>query len=398
LISAYLFHFLFLFLWINYSLFLKNGNALYYGEGENYWEITFVSLSDFIFNIRYDWFHIILAFSIAVFIIWLLFQHYKFFFAKKSDSGIQLIYYFLIFASCLMAVWMLHLILGINYPKDRTGMFFYLFFILLIVFSLDEIKNTKWRNSFLIIPVFMFIHFFTQLNFQNQPLKEYAVFPERFYLSILSEQNESKEKLTISGHRIYELTFSYFNYLNDAALNPMDDSEKINTYSDFMITMRKDEKFYKDKYQMIDSAENGFVLLKRKNKVYRKIIDEKSLNKTYFGHYEFFDLFQFKDSVLSDGFPLLVEMEIDFNAMDKPFDGFIVLDIRDEENNLNYFKRIPLHWLKFDWSHTENQTFLLMTDNLPKKIKRFRINLWNTRSQFISFKLKSLRFYQLSDL
>jgi 4-amino-4-deoxy-L-arabinose transferase-like glycosyltransferase len=242
LLPGYLMHALSLYLWIGFSFFLQKGNALYYGQGDDYWEITFKTLIELISG----WENNAVDVSIAVLVLIATgFSVYLIAQANLKEKIMRmnaLLFFTVIFTGALFSFYFLHLLKDVNYPEDRTGLFFYPIAALMIVFLIDSATNQRMQKLFLTIPAMAVIHFCLLLNFKNHAINEYETFPERFYLKLLEEQEKSKEKITISGHRLNELMFAFMNYNHGGGLNPVDDAEELNVYGDYALTKTKDLK------------------------------------------------------------------------------------------------------------------------------------------------------------
>jgi len=114
--------------WVKYAFFLQENGALYYGSGNHsYWKTTFESLLDTVFIKNILVYVVILLVFLVLFVFWCiqLFKH-KLKFLSGSRFGLSL---FMIL-SLIAAFYFLKLLFHVNYPEDRTGLFFYVLFIL----------------------------------------------------------------------------------------------------------------------------------------------------------------------------------------------------------------------------------------------------------------------------
>lgn len=395
IVPGYLLHFVSLYLWVDFSFFLQEGNALYYGQGDSYWEITFVTLIELItgwININFDYLIAILVgvtfFSSVVLLvkknIWSRF--------KQLDS---LLIFTVLLLGSFVAFFVLHIWKDINYPEDRTGLFFYPLFVLMFVFLIDNLEKEKIRKFLLVIPVLMAIHFLLLLNFKNHAISEYETFPERFYTTLEKAQENSKDKLSISGHRLNELMFAYFNYRHDGKLNPVDDSEEFNIYSDYGITKKEDNNRYKNYYDVIGEDDWDFVLLKRKNQCKRVLVHTVKSDTWYEGTDEYHDFLRLNDTSLHANSPLLFEMNFDIDHAAQPLNAWLVLDVKDEKGNPLIYKRAAFNWMNFSWNGKKNNTLLLITDKMPSKIQSLVIYLWSNKKQFVKIIMNQINIYRL---
>lgn len=388
---GYLLHFFLLKYWIDFSLFLKENNALYYGEGNSYWEVTFQSLLELIIGTSHSAVLISLGLFVAATTILALFISMK----KLKENLLKmdsLLFFTLLFIGLITSFYILHIWKDLNYPEDRTALFFYPVFVLMMVFIME-----KWRDHklFWIIPLFFILHFSFSLNISNHSMPEYETFPERFYTRLVEEQEKSKEKITIGGHRLTELMFAFMNYNHDGKLNPVDHGEEMNPYCDFGISRKKDYPKFKDEYEIMEEADWDFVLLERKKKMKRLLVHQEGATNWQEGEQEFTEYFRISDTTISNS-PLWVEMEFEIDHAAQPLHAWMILAIDDENGEQILYKRIPLHWLRYSWNQSGKQKIGWITPRFSPKIKTMVIYLWNQKKEFVKIRTHSINFYQLS--
>lgn len=402
---GYLLHFFGLKYWMDFSFFLKENNALYYGEGESYSEVTFHTLIDLLTGWQGGTMTIyvigccITLFAIGL-LVTMLIAHFRPQPIPIPWNFLKVMLMIFLFAGSVFSFFFLHLLMDVNYPEDRTALFFYPLFILMIVFILDHflcLWDFKERKIFLLVPALFFVHFFISLNFKNHSIPEYETFPERFYTRLVEEQEKSKEKITVGGHRLTELMFAFMNYNHGAKLNPVDHGEEMNPFCDFAIAKKKDFDKFKNDYEIIDEADWDFVLLERKEKLHRNQIRNPIQEEFREGEQEYFEYLRMTDTSFLQSDPILVELELEVDHASQPFNGWMVLAIDDQEGKLNYYKRIPLNWLKYSWNQSGRQKIHFITGKMPLKVKNMVLFLWNHNKQFIKLKIHSMNFYQLSE-
>lgn len=395
LIPGYFMHMVSLGLWVDFSFFLQEGNALYYGQGDSYWEVTFVTVIELItgwINIYIDYIIASIMILISGYSIYSLIKENVLEKIRKMNS---LFIFTTLFVGVVVAFFVLHHWKGINYPEDRTGLFYYPLGMLMLVFMIDQIKSESIRKLFLVLPALVLVQFFILLNFKSHPMNEYETVPERFYTRLLEEQEKSKDKITISGRRLNELMFAFLNYRNGGTLNPVDDSEKLNLYSDYALTKTEDRERYKELYDVIDEDDWDFVLLKRKKKCKRELIQSINSEEWKDLTVEFTEYLRMGDTVFSDTRPLLFEFNFDIDHAAQPFYGWIVLEIKDKEGKLDCYRRFALNWIKYSWNHTKNNQLLIITGDLPKNATSIVAYLWNSRKQFVRIRMKKINIFRL---
>lgn len=139
---------------IAFALKLKASGALYYSSLDGIWDMTGKSLSRYIFFTDHDF----LMYAFIALFLFLGFRLWKEYstngwkvFLKSSNTWIAFLFFGNLIAVLLMAV-----LLKVNYPEDRTGMYFVPLFFLLVFHLLQKIKLTDWL--LLAFPLSLVLH------------------------------------------------------------------------------------------------------------------------------------------------------------------------------------------------------------------------------------------------
>lgn len=381
-----------IFFWVKYAFYLQENGALYYGSGNHsYWKTTFESLLDTVF-IKHVAVYIVVLISFAVlFVFWgvQLFRH-KLKFLTGSTFGLC----FLMLISLIAAFYFLKLFFHVNYPEDRTGLFFYILFILSIAFLLDEFE-LKFFSPFCIFPLYFLIHFAFNINFSKHAWGFYETMPKEFFDILLSEQKKSPRPITIGGHRVLELFYTFYNYNSEEKLNHMMPPELMSMNCDYYITWKKDKPYYDKYYTELAVAKHwNMVLLKRKTDIERELQLEITEPKEFKGTEEYYSFYEKIDTTFISKDPVLAEFDISIAGAPKPLNAFLVLQV-DVDGQSKYFRRTALNWVRYDWNGVEHFKTCIQTDSLPLQKSRLVAFLWNIDKKEIIFKLNSLKLYHL---
>lgn len=397
-IISWLLHLGTIYYWLSFSFFLQEGGALYYGAGDSYWKVTFVTLIQLLVGTYSP----IVKWSIVVLVISTmgLFGYVS----KKDLLNIKQlvkkpdfsVLFFVILWSLVLGFYLMNKLFGVNFPEDRTGLFFYVFFILLLCFTIDKLSiNFNKAIGFGLASLFA-IHFAFNLNFRKHSLNVYETIPEHFYTTLLNEQKKTPERITIGGHRVRELIFGFFNYRYGGVLNPADPTEVMQMNCDYYIATKPEEKYFKDYYDIIDTEPDwGFLILKRKEKIKRNLVIEKNNVSIETNDAEFLDVYNKSDTTFANLNPLIAEFNFDVLKLAKPTNTWIVFAIDDSLGQNIYFKRYPLQWTANDLNGKQNLSYSLITGNLPPKSKKMVCFIWNIDKQPLNIKVNSLKIFQI---
>lgn len=391
-IGLWFISFTLVFFWIKYAFFLQSNGALYYGSGDSYWEVTFVSLIETIFFKHIIINVLTLLVSGMLLFYWLFaFRQQKTRFLLNSQFAIS----FFILLIIILAFYMLKVLLKVNYPEDRTGLFFYVLFIIALGFKVSESRYVYQKFS-LIFPSFILVNLFFSLNLSVHPWRIYETFPARFLDKLIDEQKHSKQQITIAGHRLREFIYGFINYNNPNKLNHITSPEALQMNADFAIAYKQDKPYYKNFYSELDAEDKwGFVLLKRKEPIERKLLYESKSSFQMLGDLEYYNTFEKLDTTFDYTGPLLAEFDLSFNKVPVPFNAWITLQIDDTEGKENSLVRVPLNLIQKDWNASQSRTLHVLSGNIPLNMKRIVCYLWNIDKQNIQINVNSFKLYQL---
>ena len=397
-IAAWLLHFGAIFYWLSYSFFLKDHGALYYGEGDSYWEVTFETLIQLVvgtYSSIIKWIVLIVVSLIAGLffytnktILLKVKQH-----LKQPDFSIL---FFIILWSLVLGFYLMHILFGVNFPEDRTGLFFYVFFVLWLCFTIDKLSIAVNKSLGVLLAGLFAIHFMWNLNFRKHSLNEYETIPEHFYKTLLNEQSKTQERITIGGHRVRELFYGFFNYRNGGVLNPADPTEVMQMNCDYYIATKQEEKYFSPFYDIIDSEPDwGFVVLKRKEKIKRNPILERKIILLETTDAEFLGIYDRGDTAFPNLNPIIAEINFDVLNISKPTNTWIVVAVNDSLDQQCYFKRYPLQWTADDLNGKKDLSYSLITGNLPPKSKKMVCFIWNIDKKPYNIKVNTFKIYQI---
>ena len=392
-ILIYLFQFSLIYFWVRYGLYLKEAGALYYGAGESYWQVTFVSLMDTLFFKSEILYYLLLIIFVGMSL---------FFFRQLFKLGGEWMvrnYFsisYLIFCLLIIGFFLLKVLLKVNYPEDRTGLFFYVFFVSAFCFMFEEIPHS-YSLPGLIVPVGLLIQCTSLLNFEYHPWRVYETMPQHFYDRLLQEQQQLDRPLTVGGHRVREFFYGFLNYNSPIKINHMTAPEALQMNCDYALAYRQDKPWYNPYYEEIEKEEQwGFRLLKRKIPLERQLIFSQTHHAPLPGKFLYSNLYEHNDTTFTSTDPLQADIDFSVGSTTVPLNLYIVLQIESQKpEEGSTFIRVPLNLIRYDWNGIAHQRISLVSGNLPEKIKRIVIYLWNIDQAETAFTIHSFNLYQL---
>jgi len=395
-------HLLLLLFWVKFSFFLQANflqpnQSIFAAASAGYWKITFVTLIELLSGYTNHLIPALVGISFLVLVVTSISISFK-----KTKTNFQYVFhpalfFTLILIALIAAFYVMKVFLNVSYPEDRMGLFFYVFFILSIVFTSEQFTGIPVKVFAGLILSGAFVHFILNLNFRKHSQDSYETMPERFYSRLIEEQKANNEKITIAGQTETEFIYDFMNYRHNGALTLIDVSpDGMPMNSDYVIAWGKKEPYYETYYTKIDSEKDwGLSLLKRRDKIKRNLlISDDSIHPVQ-GHAEFYNLLVLNDTSFKNTNPLLVEFNIGSIQAEMPLQSWLVLQIDSSEGHSVYYERIPLNWVKYDWTTPNNQPLFLTSGKLPTKIYKLTCYLWNIEKKEIELKMNSIKIYQL---
>jgi hypothetical protein len=395
IITAQIINLLLLFFWIKFSFFYKENGSLDSGVGDNYWEVTFKTLLLFIFGTNALWMQILALVAFAG----ILFSAIKTFFQSPISIDklfTPKLFYTLTLVTLIIAFYVQKKLLDVNFPEDRTGVFFYLLFILSLAFVVDSlsIKISSVISLAFAIPSLLF--FILNYNLHDFSSYFYHTIPKSIYDTLVDEFKKEGKIITIGGHRIREMDYAFLNYRGNSVLNGMDNSEQMIMNCDYYFALKREQPYYKYFYDEIayDKTWNR-ALLKRKEKIQRtELYRMPSIPKNFKGNGEFLEFFRLQDSVLKTRNCIEVELEIKFNKVVAPLWSNIVLQVNDKKGEQLYYRRTLLNWLADDLNG-QTKRIKLTTGALPESTGDVVVYMWNYKQQEMDFTINELKVLEL---
>jgi hypothetical protein len=390
---AYVFQFGGLLYWIKYGLYLKEAGALYYGAGESYWQVTFVSLLDTLLfkSVWMNGLVLLLFVLMTVQFIWRFLQ-----LKLKALFNDLFCLSYLILVFLILGFFGLKLIAGINYPEDRTGLFFYVFFITSLAFYIDT-QAPVLRNAAILIPIAFAVQFILLMNISVHPWRVYETMPQAFYDQLVKEQQSAQRPITIGGHRVREFFYGFQNYNSTYKLNHMTAPEALQMNCDYALAYSQDKPYYANFYTEIASEPYwGFRLLKRKQPIERRLLYERTSYPDLNQAFLYTNFYEKNDTAFASTLPLQADLTFSFEKAHVPLNIYLVMQIDSEDPNEGSSTiRVPFNLIQYDWNGSKSISTSLVSGNLPKKIKRIVVYLWNIDETEAHFIFHDFKLYQL---
>ncbi len=384
-----------LYKWIKFSFYYKKQGVLDSGAGENYWDISFKSLIDMLYGTQAFWIQALVVLLFVVSLLTSIYLLYKSAFSFKMlfENGSLFV---LALAALILGFYLQKQLLDVNYPEDRTGLFFYVFFALSVVYAAENWWNVASSSMSALITLSCVVQFIFSFNLNSFMYYFYHVIPKEVYEYLEKDYKTTGQSFTIGGNISREMDYAFLNYRGGGMLNPMRTSSVMSMNCDYYFASKHEEPFYRNYYEEVvqDKFWNR-ALLKRKEPIIRQTF--YTLNATpkyYSGTDAFYEFIRLKDSLYKTGSCVEAECSLFFKKVPKPFRAFLVLSADNAKGETVFYERALLNWLEDDLNG-KSRTIRLTTGVLPNDITAVYVYLWNIDQQPLDFAVVKL---QLSEL
>ncbi len=164
---------------LKYSFHLRDIGKLYYGGQEGFFENTVHSITNYTWGVTNGYADFFLGFTFLFIIVYTWIQWGT----KRHWFNPKILFAILLLLAVLNIVFQ-NILLGINFPEDRSALYLLVFFFGALAFFIDfvQLKSTAWVLS--TIPI---VFFFFQMNFTHSIFWFYEHFDSRLLTEMNSE-------------------------------------------------------------------------------------------------------------------------------------------------------------------------------------------------------------------
>lgn len=357
---------------------MKEQDLLYYGAQDGIWEITARSLIKLLSgsasrSYEYFWAFITLLGLLGGSII-----TYRMFRNKNIFPG-QLVFFYLLAGSSASVV-ALNIILGINYPEDRVGLYFYPFLAGTFFFSADVFPYRKLKWAGLLLFIWLPVDFFTKMNFTYAECYKTDFVPLTYFEHVAEDRKPDEAPPSVGSYRTRHFVWSYYDYLNGGSVvAPIFYANYPGSLTDYLISDLKNFPGWNEYYDTIDfETINQRYLLKRRLPVQKRLIsDTSAITSDGMINNEYFLIFG-TDARDLRGANLQIEFDLELESGSSPFEARLVFSVEDEDKNDLRYEYIQLDWMRKEWPEVNNRIHnILLMHDVPKTSQYLRLYIWS---------------------
>ncbi len=357
----------------------KEMELLYYGQGDSYWEVTvntFFERFTLIENLNMWVYPIIMPILlVALFMFikrtlnikWGAIHNYHVLFAALFFGNLA--------ASIIQTSFM-----DVNYPEDRTALFFFPFMIGTICF---QTSYKSWLKYLCIPLLFLPVNFLLSMNLKYNSFWRTERFTEDFYLEVLKDYKETGEQPTVGGHNLRQVVWDYYNHQNGGDLGRVHIQDyKQDTVSDYILGYRLDFHYWEKQYEQIKHDESSdLCLFKRKTKLQPEVVQDWStpqwVEETTQEYVKFTSYFS--DDLAGNRYQ--IQYDLLYRPQTPPNDANLVFQGIDAEGNETCRDYFSLERFRTNFDHKIECFQKLNTPVIPEGTVELRIYLWNVNGE-----------------
>jgi hypothetical protein len=383
-------------------LFIMKGQGqLYYGIEGGFYEATLLSLFEYLFGSRNRIAAgiLILAFVFVALLLVLFFRDKDLCPGSLLNPSLAFPY---LLTGNLLAIFLIHRMLGVNYPQDRTAMHL-LLFLAGSLFYLTGVSKTGWlrRYSFLLLSplIAIPIHFIFHVNLTHTLVWKDLVIPERYFETIKNNRAHGVHNATVGAYKLRTLTWYYLNYREGITLNQIHDKTYPTSKTDYLIVEPHILPLVEKEYKIIDQSTlfNHF-LLRKKDLPGRTLLVDIPSNET--GKPSVDEYFLLAKGSLDTlrGQSIYAELNLNITSPSEPFWCWIVCEVKDKDDKMLDYNYISLPYLKKGWQGSVlNFRSGIVIPELPAEADHFICYVWNMDRAAFRTGQGSVAIYRLED-
>ncbi len=366
----HLFFLLCLLPFILFAMLLKKAGALYYGSLDGFWVVTGKSISKMVFFAEYSFFKFL--YLIVFFVMMVYFFKMLYHYPKKEWLKQPFILWIILLFGNIITVLLMALLLHVNYPEDRTGMYFIIYFLLAFIYLLEVIPWGIWLQwGLLFFPVSFLFH----MNIETSIYSPEQRMNRDFYLKV-KEIIRPEHSIMLYNTMYWNWVYNESHQKNKASVGQTGNPNTI--YSDIILTRREilNNPNIPLLYDTVAVHKaSGYIAFKRKEPVKKTLVDSLT-PKSYFGTGEYIDIGTFN---LTNPKRTNVEIEVQghletFKSKNKIQ---LIVDVRNKENKSTKYFNYP--FFACYQGEKINDSFLhhFIIENCTKEDRVIKIYFWN---------------------
>jgi len=382
---------------VRYSFELKKRGALYYGGENGFIQDTVQSVADLFLARETAWgAGLLLGMALLSLLLlpFLLRDRKWLSWLFSAETAL-----YALFWGNVTAIILMHRILDVKYPTDRTALHLLLLLLAMLFLALKGSALSERVRTFGILGLSIgcAVTFFTGFSLRYSTFWKNERLPYSFFEYVRTHSDGYDAY--ISGYKMTGYIWSWYNYNAAAGVNNVQVSDYPFVHGDFMIL---DPIFWNDSLEKLytiveQDPYNGKYLLEKKQKTRYLPVDTLTFpDKEQFSDM-YFDLAKYENTerALAD---LCFEIKADIYADHRPGSEFLLKEIEKGPAN-EYFSTIHLSWYADRLPGAEGYRFRqrMYLPNPHRRDRSVNLFIYNPQQEKLSIRNLQVLVFEMTD-
>jgi hypothetical protein len=358
-----------------YAFEMKARGLLYYGSDDGFIALTVRTLNQYTFNSSSEILAILVTLIGAVASGYLIAISLKIKFENKAFFAGS--FFAMLLLGNAMGVIALNMLLGVNYPEDRVGIYFIPLFIFSVIFFFDELSRKQKSLQYASLILFAFpIATLASVNLKEVAVwKEFPLDREAFNMVVTDSKNLDRLPI-IGGDKLFKISWGYHNLRSGAETTPLIQRDESGLICDYQLCYGEEcERFEKGFVTMWQNKDHGVRLLRNENPPsFAPLNLEGQAKESYSGTTKYYNLFETKEKSLL-GELAAFDIEFKIRCKSSPSNINLVIAASDAENGSVYYDFIPVKWIRKEWNGESFKSYRPV--QLPEEAEILKCYLYN---------------------
>lgn len=357
-----------------YAFKMKEGGLLYYGDKEGFAEVTLRTLNKYSIYTDAMWAAWLIAALMACAGAYLIYHIFKDKFEKWDTGKVAAAFLIGLSAGAIL----LCLLLDVNYPEDRTGIFYLPLFILTLAYAIDNAaqNHSTWRFASVALCAYPLALVFGASLYTTSLWKELHL-DHKLYEKMQLETGADFKSATIEGYRLFASSWGYNMVQRPQKLQPLIPDVVADARADYALCHEERCKAYQADYDTLLKADGiDTYLMKRRDPYALEWFHSVEQEQHVEGNGFYFDFIHTDDRVIIDNVEM-IELGLSITSERVPLLVDVLFTARNDKDETIYMDFASVNWIHPAWKGDtlELRRFV----NFPPETDKIVCYLWNIK-------------------
>ncbi len=358
-----------------YGFELKNAGMLYYGADSGFWDKSIIMTAKWIAD---DWILGGVLVINALFVyIFLVGHNYR----NRMEPGS--IGPHLLFWGTVAGIVLLHHLMDVKYPVDRSTNHLFLMFFIILFFEIDRSNFQPARYAGWAMTLFLVYNTVANANLRLTRLWSNEHVPVEYFQKMMDWKTTHGESPLVTAHALHQIVLKYYDFVHKGGLNLLDEPGQANGLQDFVIVRQGNNRPDSLQYNTLfydEKSHTGLFGLKHDPNWTKDSVIENAGSSTGL---EFINVANFDVAELR-GRPAYVNLSFLASCVSELKDWQLIYVLKsDSGGDLEYY-RTSLNTIYSMPFESTTITSKCLFGYIPENATEVHVFLWNVQSKPIA--------------